>query len=181
MPSQISKLNDTITEKENHYHREVERITAQADRDGWEMRRQLDKLTSAHIEQIEKLKESHEKEVGKSILVNCGGTSDCFPPRHMTFVVITWEMYFNVFQNHADSLKEAQDEALNRIDELESQLQESLKNQRQSREPSQPSPPGAGIPVEIKTIKVVPLNSKVNVDVAMYPCSVPAMTAFISV
>ncbi|CAG7829111.1 unnamed protein product [Allacma fusca] len=61
----ISKLKDKITEKDSQYHRAVEKVTTQADRDGWEMRRQLEKLSSAHIEQLEQLRESHSEEIEK--------------------------------------------------------------------------------------------------------------------
>ena len=67
---QISKLKDTITEKESSSHREIEKVTSLADRENWELRRALDKLNNSHDSQLSKLQEAHNEELGKKLKCN---------------------------------------------------------------------------------------------------------------
>lgn len=54
-----------MTDKDEYYQKEFERIQGKADQDIIDLRRSLDKTDMTYNDQIEKLTENHEREVGK--------------------------------------------------------------------------------------------------------------------
>ncbi len=58
-------MKDTITEKEATSHREIEKVTSMADRENWELRRKLDKVTNSHEDELSKRDEAHSAELGE--------------------------------------------------------------------------------------------------------------------
>lgn len=62
---QISTLKDRLTEKDTYYHGELEKAQTNADRDIFDLRRKLDKLDLSYQDQLEKLTEKYEKEIGE--------------------------------------------------------------------------------------------------------------------
>lgn len=63
--SQISTLKDRLTEKDSYYHGELEKAQTNADRDIFDLRRKLDKIDLSYQDQMEKLTEKYEKEIGE--------------------------------------------------------------------------------------------------------------------
>lgn len=63
--SQISTLKDRLTEKDSYYHGELEKAQTNADRDIFDLRRKLDKIDLSYQDQLEKLTEKYEKEIGE--------------------------------------------------------------------------------------------------------------------
>lgn len=65
---QISELKDSLTEKDAYYHKEMENMRTNADRDVWELRRKLQRLDEKNWAQQELLQEKHQEELGESLL-----------------------------------------------------------------------------------------------------------------
>lgn len=57
-----------MASKDEEYQKELERLQTKADRDILELRRSLDKTDMSYHNQIEKLTETHEREIGKYII-----------------------------------------------------------------------------------------------------------------
>jgi hypothetical protein len=60
-------LKDRLTEKDTYYHGELEKAQTNADRDIFDLRRKLDKIDLSYQDQLEKLTEKYEKEIGENI------------------------------------------------------------------------------------------------------------------
>lgn len=73
--SQISTLKDRLTEKDSYYHGELEKAQTNADRDIFDLRRKLDKIDLSYQDQMEKLTEKYEKEIGEDREEGCGNGS----------------------------------------------------------------------------------------------------------
>jgi hypothetical protein len=58
-------LKDRLTEKDTYYHGELEKAQTNADRDIFDLRRKLDKIDLSYQDQLEKLTEKYEKEIGE--------------------------------------------------------------------------------------------------------------------
>jgi len=58
-------LKDRLTEKDSYYHGELEKAQTNADRDIFDLRRKLDKIDLSYQDQMEKLTEKYEKEIGE--------------------------------------------------------------------------------------------------------------------
>ncbi|KAG0712753.1 hypothetical protein GWK47_017747 [Chionoecetes opilio] len=63
MTKEISKLKDSLTEKDAYYHKEMENMRTNADRDVWELRRKLQRLDEKNWTQQEVLQEKHHEEL----------------------------------------------------------------------------------------------------------------------
>ena len=61
----MSKLKDSLTEKDAYYHKEMENMRTNADRDVWELRRKLQRLDEKNWSQQEQLQEKHNEELGE--------------------------------------------------------------------------------------------------------------------
>lgn len=58
-------MKDRLTEKDTYYHGELEKAQTNADRDIFDLRRKLDKIDLSYQDQLEKLTEKYEKEIGE--------------------------------------------------------------------------------------------------------------------
>ncbi|XP_066972133.1 trichohyalin-like isoform X7 [Macrobrachium rosenbergii] len=63
MAKEISTLKDSLTDKDAYYHKEMENLRTNADRDVWELRRKLQKLDEKNWTQQERLQEKHTEEM----------------------------------------------------------------------------------------------------------------------
>ncbi|XP_050712801.1 trichohyalin-like isoform X3 [Eriocheir sinensis] len=63
MTKEISTLKDSLTEKDAYYHKEMENMRTNADRDVWELRRKLQRLDEKNWSQQELLQEKHHEEL----------------------------------------------------------------------------------------------------------------------
>lgn len=63
--NQISKLKDEINKKEIECQKEISRATTISDRETMDLRRRVDKLSVAHMEEIEEIRAAHSEEVGQ--------------------------------------------------------------------------------------------------------------------
>ncbi|XP_068234835.1 uncharacterized protein [Palaemon carinicauda] len=63
MSKEISTLKDSLTDKDAYYHKEMENLRTNADRDVWELRRKLQKLDEKNWTQQERLQEKHTEEM----------------------------------------------------------------------------------------------------------------------
>ena len=68
-------MKDRLTEKDNYYHGELEKAQTNADRDIFDLRRKLDKIDLSYQDQMEKLTEKYEKEIGEDHEEGCGNGS----------------------------------------------------------------------------------------------------------
>ncbi|MPC34073.1 hypothetical protein E2C01_027447 [Portunus trituberculatus] len=59
----MSKLKDSLTEKDAYYHKEMENMRTNADRDVWELRRKLQRLDEKNWSAQELLQEKHHEEL----------------------------------------------------------------------------------------------------------------------
>jgi hypothetical protein len=64
-------MKDRLTEKDTYYHGELEKAQTNADRDIFDLRRKLDKIDLSYQEQMEKLTEKYEKEIGEEHYNGC--------------------------------------------------------------------------------------------------------------
>nr|XP_053646368.1 rootletin-like isoform X2 [Cherax quadricarinatus] len=63
MTKEISTLKDSLTDKDAYYHKELENMRTNADRDVWELRRKLQRLDEKNWTQQEYLQEKHHEEM----------------------------------------------------------------------------------------------------------------------
>ncbi|XP_045111920.1 trichohyalin-like isoform X2 [Portunus trituberculatus] len=63
MTKEMSKLKDSLTEKDAYYHKEMENMRTNADRDVWELRRKLQRLDEKNWSAQELLQEKHHEEL----------------------------------------------------------------------------------------------------------------------
>lgn len=63
MTKEISTLKDSLTDKDAYYHKEMENLRTNADRDVWELRRKLQKLDEKNWTQQELLQEKHTEDM----------------------------------------------------------------------------------------------------------------------
>ncbi|KAK7071788.1 hypothetical protein SK128_001089, partial [Halocaridina rubra] len=63
MTKEISTLKDSLTDKDAYYHKEMENLRTNADRDVWELRRKLQKLDEKNWTQQERLQEKHNEDM----------------------------------------------------------------------------------------------------------------------
>ena len=67
----MSKLKEEIKTAETSHQKEISKATTILDRDNWELRRKMDKLSDAHMEEIDALKISHNDEIGMQCMHFC--------------------------------------------------------------------------------------------------------------
>lgn len=63
--NQISKLKDEISKKEIECQKQIARSTTISDRENLDLRRRVDKLSIAHMEELEEIRASHSEEMGQ--------------------------------------------------------------------------------------------------------------------
>uniref|UniRef100_A0A1Y1KHN1 Protein FAM184A/B N-terminal domain-containing protein n=1 Tax=Photinus pyralis TaxID=7054 RepID=A0A1Y1KHN1_PHOPY len=62
---EVNYLKTSLTEKDEYYKKQIERIQSNTDRDIMELRRVMDKIDMSHHERFEKLVQQHEEEIDK--------------------------------------------------------------------------------------------------------------------
>lgn len=60
----ISKLKDEISKKEIECQKEISRATTISDRENMDLRRRVDKLSIAHMDELEDIRAAHSEEMG---------------------------------------------------------------------------------------------------------------------
>ncbi|ODN06174.1 hypothetical protein Ocin01_00461 [Orchesella cincta] len=63
LQQEISKLKTEISKKETECQKEISKATTIADRESMELRRTVEKMSLAHIEELEEIKETHTEEM----------------------------------------------------------------------------------------------------------------------
>lgn len=61
-------LKLSLKEKDDYYHKQLDKIQTNTDRDIMELRRVMDKIDMSHHDRFEKLVQQHEDELGKTAL-----------------------------------------------------------------------------------------------------------------
>lgn len=112
---QISRLKDQMTAKESSYHREIAKATTIVDRDNWELRRQIDKISNAHMEELDSLKESYSEEMGIQQII---------------MLLIMNEYHYNCYLTLLELLKTKYENALVQLEKLKKKVDEFAKTSR---------------------------------------------------
>lgn len=60
----ISTLKDTLTEKDAYYHKQYESQRTIADRDIWDLRMKLQRLTESSFDKQQQLEEKYREDMG---------------------------------------------------------------------------------------------------------------------
>ncbi|RXG54039.1 hypothetical protein Avbf_05356 [Armadillidium vulgare] len=61
--SKISTLKDSLTDKDAYYHKELESLRTTADRDIWDLRMKLQRLTESSFDKQQQMEEKHKEEM----------------------------------------------------------------------------------------------------------------------
>lgn len=61
----MTRLKAHLEQNEEAYEKELEKARTNADRDIFDLRRKLDKVDLSYQEQMEKLVDKHEKDIGR--------------------------------------------------------------------------------------------------------------------
>ena len=71
MSQQITKLKESLADKDEHYQTELQDVRARGDRDVWELRRKLQKLDESSYDRQQFLEDKHREELGEMFHLFC--------------------------------------------------------------------------------------------------------------